>query len=163
MKKILLFLAVMLVASVCYAQTSMDGLIFGYKHKGNEMYYEIKGSNVWVTSQVKSATLSSTVEIPSEVTHKGKRYRVYFLGNNAIVGPNKIEKLVIPGSVERVRMHSIVNCPNLREVRFEPGVGSISGEVFENCPKVKTIYVHSSTEITNENWYKEHRVKIVRY
>lgn len=162
MKKILLLMTLTLVAFAATAQKNMDGIIFGFKYHGNELHYRIWKDHVTVTSEVRSENFTKVVEIPSEVKYQGKTYQVVGFENYGIVGAKNVEKIIVPGSFRRVKLHSFKDCPDLRELVVQNGVESISGEPFENCPKVKTVYIPASCEVTSEDWYKKKHVKLVR-
>ena len=105
MKKILVLFTVMCVALVATAQKNMDGIVFGYKYHSNELYYKIHGKEVSVTSSVRSANYTKTLEIPREVRHKGKTYRVTGIEKYGISDATK--KLLYPVLLkEWRRIHS---------------------------------------------------------
>lgn len=162
MKKFLLLLAAVLVATAAFAQKSLDGVVFGYSYHGSELHYRIWKDHVTVTSEVKSVTFSKVLEIPSEVKYEGKTYKVVGFENYGIVGATNVEKIIVPGSFRRVKLHSFKDCPNLRELVVEDGVESISGEPFEKCPKIKKVTIPANCEVTNGDWYEKKNVKIIR-
>lgn len=162
MKKILLLCTLMFVTLAATAQRSMDGVVFGYNYHGSELHYRIWKNEVIITNEVKSVTFAKVLEIPSEVKYEGKTYRVVGFENYGITNAVNVEKIIVPGSVKRVKMHSFKDCLSLRELVVEKGVESISGEPFKNCPKVKTVYLPTDCEVTNENWYNKKHVKLIR-
>lgn len=156
MKKILLLLAVMLVASAAFAQKSIVGITFGFKYQGDELYYKVtsdatssSAGTVAVTSCVQSASLSGTVTIPDEVKHKGKTYKVTALEKNAIVRDHNITKIVVTGNIKNIPSSAFSYLPELTTVYCEQGVESCSSSAFVNCPKLKTISVSSSFNKSN--------------
>ena len=162
MKKILVLFTVMCVALVATAQKNMDGIVFGYKYHSNELYYKIHGKEVSVTSSVRSANYTKTLEIPREVRHKGKTYRVTGIEKYGISDATNVQKIVVPGTVKRVEAHTFKDCPNLREIHCEGGVQSVSGECFLNCNKMKELYVPSNCNVPDEYKLADKRVKLRR-
>ena len=151
MKKILLLLAAMLVASAALAQKSMIGITFSYQYKGNELYYKVTSDpssgnpgTVAVTSCVQSANLKGTVSIPDEVKHKGKKYKVTSLEKNAICRDHNITKIEITGQIKNIPSGAFSYLPELTTVYCEQGVETCSTTAFVNCPKLKTVSVSSS-------------------
>ena len=151
MKKILLLLAAMLVASAAFAQKSMIGITFSYQYKGNELYYKVtsdatssSAGTVAVTSCVQGASLSGTVTIPDEVKHKGKTYKVTALEKNAIVRDHNITKIEVTGQIKDIPSSAFNNLPELTTVYCEKGVETCSTSAFVNCPKLKTVSVSST-------------------
>ena len=161
MKKILVLFTVMLVALAATAQKNMDGLVFGYTYHGNELYYKIHGSNVSVTSEVKSANFTSTVEIPQYAYHKGKKYRVTRIEKHGFSGANNVRKIIVPGTINEMPVHGIKDCPDLRELVLKDGVQFCTSELFVNCPKMKTIYAPADCGV-EEKGFKQMNINIIR-
>ena len=169
MKKLLVLFAVMFVAYAATAQKSLNGTIFCYEYKGNEIHFELiwSGTKAAVVSKSPNGNVnryfSPVVEIPSQVVYDGKTYDVVELGNEAINRALNVEKFIIPGSVKQVWVDAFYDCPNLREVVFENGVNKISGKAFKCCPKMEKVVVHRNCNIVGKDFSKRYpKIQIIR-
>ena len=86
---------------------------------------------------------SENVKVPSEI--EGKPVTV--IGPAAFVNMN-IKTVILPDSVEMIRLGAFQNCEQLSDVRFGENLKCIEHEAFQNCVSLKTIvFPESLTEI----------------
>ena len=64
----------------------------------------------------------------------------------ALMGQEKIEKIVIPESVEEILLYAFANCTNLEEINIPKNITVIDQSVFLNCINLKKMPVHENIE-----------------
>ena len=69
---------------------------------------------------------------------------VTFIGNNAFVEHDEIEKIVIPGSVEGFDVYALSGLKNLKQVEIKEGVTSLHRYVFADNPKLESVILPES-------------------
>lgn len=73
---------------------------------------------------------SDTLEIPTEINYKKKRYVVEIIGNNAIEYRENLTFLSIPETVKRIDTYAISNCENLTTIKMPNNIEVIKQYAF---------------------------------
>lgn len=78
------------------------------------------------------------IEVPAEVVHNGKKYKVLAIGEYAFDGA-AFTAVTIAAGVQRIDKVAFANCRNLMEVNIPATVVSIGEMAFVRCSSMKSI------------------------
>ena len=73
------------------------------------------------------------------------------IGDEAFYSCNSIQKLLFPGSIERLGDNLCWNCLSLSEVVLEEGVRCIGSDMFRYCKNLKALALPSSIQEIGQN------------
>ena len=150
-RKLLLWVAVLLLANVALAQTHYD--FSAVAPSGQTLYYKIVGSTVVLVGEhyidfgvyAYSTPISGELVIPETVYHNGAAYSVSSISYGAfsnkrddfrlreLYPPNTITSVVIPSTVTIIGSEAFYGCSSLVAVTIPSSVTEIGGSCFENC------------------------------
>ncbi len=123
-----------------------DGNIY-YKAE-NGIKYSLKDGEARVVGQ--STLISGSKEIPSEVTYKGKIYRVTSIGSYAFSDCSSLTSIEIPDSVTSIGNGAFSYCSSLTSIEIPSSITSIGSYAFEDCSSLTSIEIPDSvTSIDN--------------
>jgi hypothetical protein len=76
---------------------------------------------------------------------------------------NKIKKIIIGNTIEKIGDYAFYNCSNLEEIEFEEGckIKKISYGCFHSCNKIKKIELHESIEIIKNHSFNSCRIETI--
>lgn len=78
---------------------------------------------------------------------------IKIIGEEAFVGRDKLEEIVIPASVETIEESAFVLCSNLKRVVLSEGIRKIGSYSFQNCDQLAEIYIPSTLTEFGENTF----------
>jgi len=120
--------------------TGSTGLVFKY---GNMHFKILSDKTVEVTGEVRSK-YEGRVEIPNQVTHAGKTYKVVAIGEWAFQNCSKMTSIVIPKSIQLIKSNAFF-MDELTEV-FIPGDNvKIKKSAFLSCQKLQVVTINGKT------------------
>lgn len=112
---------------------------------GNPIYFSA-GNCIVEKESGKLVDGSNTAEIPDDG-------RVKTIGEEAFIGRDKLEEIVIPASVETIEESAFVLCSNLKRVVLSEGIRKIGSYSFQNCDQLAEIYIPSTLTEFGENTF----------
>lgn len=107
-------------------------------------YLIINGINAIESDAFKNCTSFKRIDIPKSVTN---------IGNHAFSG-SRLDKIVIPGSVQHLDNGVFAKCTSLSEVVFGNGVQSIGAHSFLGCTSLATVSLSNSVEEIGANAFE---------
>lgn len=128
-----------------------DGAVNDTFTSGNITYkVTVEKDGVWIITdddyqvQVTGYTgSSSTVSIPTSVSHSGKTYKVTSIGQNAFIGNTTIQTVNIASSITNIERGAFERCTNLTSVTIPSSVSKIGEYAFSECG-IRSVYLYSN-------------------
>ncbi|MCF0196641.1 MAG: leucine-rich repeat domain-containing protein [Bacteroidaceae bacterium] len=91
----------------------------------------------------RSAALRGEIEIPDQVRHEGKVYKINGISAKAFAGATQLESIIMPSTVQTIGHFAFEGCTNLKKVVF-PGNPVKMGEgVFFKCRSLTNLSLGS--------------------
>ena len=95
-------------------------------------------------SLIEGDKVAAEVDIPVEVEHMNKKYKVVTIRKRAFYKCHSLKSVIIPNSVTSIRKHAFSECRNLESVIIPEGVISIGKYAFFNCTNLTNITIPNS-------------------
>ena len=92
---------------------------------------------------------SSTVSIPTSVSHGGKNFRVTSIGQYAFTGNTTIQTVNIASTITSIKAGAFEGCTNLTSVAIPSNVSSIGNYAFSNTG-IQSVYLYS--KVSSIGW-----------
>jgi len=126
-------------------------LSWSYDFKVDGIYYEIHGTNVYVTHYNYHNSYSGNVTIPSTVTYNNTTYSVTSIGNRAFEDCSGLTSVTIPNTVTSIEDHAFYYCSGLTSINIPNSVTSIEDHAFYYCSGLTSINIPNS--VTSIGYY----------
>jgi len=84
-----------------------------------------------------------TLRVPSTVTHGDTTYSVVLVGENAFVGLNTVEKIIVEDGIEDIGSNAFAFCPSLKSVRLPSTLNGLGYELFYESNSLMEIVIES--------------------
>lgn len=110
---------------------------------GGERYEIIRRENGTCTI-VLSEAKGTKIVIPEAVTINGKSYRITAIDDNAFRGNEKIEQVIIPGTVTAIGDGAFYGCMKLKKVTLSEGLLMVGNKAFYKCSALSSIKIPKS-------------------
>ena len=136
MKKVFIIRLIVLLALLVSLPVS------AYDFKYGDIYYNISGDEVYVTSG--DSKYQGSIVIPSQVTYNGKTYRVTSIGDNSFEQCSGLTSISIPNSVASIHSRAFSDCTSLSSIKIPDGVKYIFYRAFSGCNSLTTITIPKS-------------------
>ena len=144
-RKLLLWVAVLLLANVAHAQTHDFSAV---APSGQTLYYKIVGGEAHVVKPYGSYTSSDNMEgdlsIPQSVSHNGTTYTVSAIGSGAFSFCVRLAAISIPASVTVIDGNAFWSCFALTSIDIPNSVVTIGGSAFFQCRNLASVVIPSS-------------------
>lgn len=101
------------------------------------------------TCSVGKYCMPGTVEVPSEVTIKDKKYKVVKVNNLAFQCEN-INKVILPDTIEVLDEYAFQHCDGLTEIVLPKNLKRIEEYCFYECSKLDNVILPKSLEFIGE-------------
>ncbi|MGN0228067.1 MAG: leucine-rich repeat domain-containing protein [Paludibacteraceae bacterium] len=131
MKKILLFITVLLVSSSMYADVVVNGI-----------NYYFTGSDAWVRPVNDQTFYSGDVEIPATVTYNDKTYNVVQISPYAFESQTQMTSITLPNSIKTIGDYAFSKS-GIESVTLSTNESctTLSDGAFYECAKLKSIVI----------------------
>lgn len=132
MKKLasLLLAGIMIIGSVPFTASTAFAL-----ENEPEYKYDITASGDAVITYYNNKNNKNVVEIPETISGR----KVVAIGDYSFNYDNRVEKFIIPPTVESIDECAFLECENLKAVEMPDSVTSIGSKAFRNCEKLYDI------------------------
>ena len=152
MKRIILALVGVICVSSLYSQERFT--------IGELTYEVIRKREVKV---YKCNQKTTEVDIPAQVRHKKRKYKVTEIGN-AFKYNQQLTRVNIPNTVRHIGKDAFAYCSSLTSITIPNSVTKINGEMFWNCINLKSITIPVSvTNIGNYTFWKCTSLTTINY
>lgn len=94
----------------------------------------------------------TTIEILENVELKGKICKVVSIGSFG--EDQKVEKVILPKSIERIKRSAFRNCSNLKEINLPSSLEEIECRAFEGCKNLQRIEIPESVKFIDESVFE---------
>ena len=123
--------ALLLIASYAsYAQTLI-----------NDLYYEFDSQTSEATVVLNGNETASSINIPEEITHNEKTYKVTKIGREAFRLNEDLTSISIPNTVKYIGTLAFENCSKLTKIALPSGITRIEEGTFQNCVALKSLTI----------------------
>lgn len=152
MKKIFVFLIVLIVVYVPFKSSAYDPVVYKYKN----FTYTISYNKIYIGRYTGKAT---TIKVPSKikglpVTIFGVQFDVEGKWKCGFEDNKYVKHIVFPKSIKEIRGYSVRNCKKLKSVVIKGKVKEIEWSTFSECPKLKKIKLPNGVIIIDEEAFK---------
>ena len=148
MKKLLLFISLIIGTNVVLAQTFDNGDL---KFKVVNTTYK----QVEVCGFADNSTNVTSINIPSSVTDgNGVQYTVVYINQNAFMGKTSLTSVIIPNSVTHIESSAFNGCTSLAEVTIPNSVTNINASAFVNCTSLTEVTIPNSVTNIGNNAFQ---------
>ena len=151
-RKLLLWVAVLLLANVALAQTHYD--FSAVAPSGQTLYYKIVDGEAHVVKPYGSYTSSDNMEgdlsIPQSVNYNGTTYTVSAIGAGAFSYCSYITSVVIPNTVRIIDKDAFESCSGMNTVSIPSSVTKIRDEAFAYCRTLTSVVIPNSVDSLGE-------------
>ena len=79
------------------------------------------------------------VYIPSQITYKGRSYKVFWIEGSAFQNSDKLTEVHLPNSVSLIGNYAFLHCKNLRTIEMSDSIRIIGDCAFKGCENLKSI------------------------
>ena len=144
MKKLLLFIAILISGMGLFAQNVGDETIIDYD--GYSLTFtvtSIEPAECEVCCSTKPTT-SIGITIPSSVIIEGTEFSVTSIGYEAFYACYKLTSIGIPNSVTSIGSGAFSRCSNLTSIEIPNGITSVVERAFEFCSNLTSIEIPNS-------------------
>ena len=149
-RKLLLWVAVLLLANVAHAQTHDFSVV---APSGQTLYYKIVDGEAHVVKPYGSYTSSDNMEgdlsIPQSVNYNGTTYTVSAIGSGAFSYCSYITSVVIPNTVRIIGEEAFYYC-GMNTVSIPGSVTKIRDEAFAYCRTLTSVVIPNSVDSLGE-------------
>ena len=134
MKKILLFLVALFVATKAFAyEAQIDGIYYNFDHE-----------NKTATITDGDFSYSGDIVIPEKVRYNGVEYSVTSIGSYAFGWCTGLTSIEIPNSVTEIGYHVFIDCTGLTSIEIPNSVTEIGDLAFNGCTGLTSIEIPNS-------------------
>ena len=110
---------------------------------GKNGQYKITNAKKKNVEYISAGTKGSSVEIPSEIKYKMKRYKVTSIAAKAFQNNKKIKHVKVGNNVKKIGNSAFQGCSKLQTVYIGKNVQSIGKHAFYKCKKLNEITIRS--------------------
>lgn len=142
MKKLLLFVAMLLPMAACAEEVEIDGI-----------YYNIIADNQ-IAEVVYTYDCSGDIIIPASVTYEGIEYSVTSIGEKAFYHCSSITSITIPNSVMSIGYAALAFCSSLTSITIPNSVTEIGTYAFAHCWSLTSIIISNSVTRIGEGLFR---------
>lgn len=140
---LLLALAPMAAAQFDFAAKSPSGHRLCYRILADSVSVELTHPEAeW--PYYGTAKPEGRVVVPSEVSGRGRRYRVVAVGESAFYRCDAVSEVVMPATLLRIGPQAFCGCTSLRQVDLPDGLLSIGEGAFAYCKSLTSMSIPSS-------------------
>ena len=112
----------------------------GYLLK-NGLKYKIIDPNKFKLEIINGDGVSGKVIIPSSLVYENRSYQVISIGEHAFRDNQKLDTVIIPNSVIKIKNEAFICCRNLSFCDLPPSLESIGERAFSACNKLESIKI----------------------
>lgn len=148
-RKLLLWVAVLLLANVALAQTHDFSAV---APSGQTLYYKIVDGEAHVVKpygSYNSSDMQGDLSIPQSVSHNGTTYTVSAIGSGAFSYCGYITSVVIPNTVRIIGEEAFYSC-GMNTVSIPGSVTKIRDEAFSWCHSLTSVVIPNSVDSLGE-------------
>ena len=109
---------------------------------GDTLNFQIKHG--YFVELTQSNKYSGDITIPSSVTYNNHTYFVKGIGNYAFNGCTGLTSIVIPNTIDSIKVCTFLNCNNLKSVSLPNTILIIGEGAFKGCSKLTSIDIPNS-------------------
>ena len=89
------------------------------------------------------------VVVPEYISHNGRTYHVFSVGDNAFAGCDELTSVQLPASVRAISPCAFIGCASLREVSLPTNLQAIANCAFTGCTSLQKIVVPRCSEFVD--------------
>lgn len=147
MKKILVFLGVLIISTGAFAAEKVKIGKLYYNLDANKLTAEVTYSvNAWYSTTDDNYSGLTKVDIPTSVTYNNEHYTVNKIGDRAFDKCNSLISITIPTGIEEIGFNAFYKCTNLTSAPIPNTVTKIGGYAFYECTSLTSIDIPNSVK-----------------
>jgi uncharacterized repeat protein (TIGR01451 family) len=170
-KKVIAIISILILACVTILTFTTKSEGFTQYQNGLTWYYEVVDGEA-VNVYVYSGTPSTTVTIPTKLggypvtSIIGEKfgytqYNIFGKNNSSYNYSGKVEKIIIPDTVNTIGNYAFLNCYSLKDAKFPQELEIIGTAAFQNCAIESVSIPDNVTKVGERAFYNCSKLKTI--